>query len=63
MKEDRRIHGDFSDRFDILLEKRPRGVAELRHATLYGKSQLRSLSVTLILKDANCEIERRIHIN
>jgi len=29
----------FRDRFDILLEKRPSGVAELRYAMLYGKSQ------------------------
>jgi hypothetical protein len=31
----------FRDRFDILLEKRPSGVAELIYAMLYGKSQLR----------------------
>ena len=30
----------FRDRFDILLEKRPSGVAELRHTMLYGKSQI-----------------------
>jgi hypothetical protein len=28
------------DRFDILLEKKSSGVAELRYAMLYGKSQL-----------------------
>jgi hypothetical protein len=30
----------FRDRFDILLEKRPSGIAELRYTMLYGKSQL-----------------------
>ena len=28
----------FRDRFDILLEKRPSGVAELRYIMVYGKS-------------------------
>jgi hypothetical protein len=31
----------FRDRFDILLEKRPSGVAELIYAMSYGKSQVR----------------------
>jgi hypothetical protein len=31
----------FRDRLDILLEKRPSGVAELRYAMLYGKSQIK----------------------
>jgi len=30
----------FRDRFDILLEKRLSGVAELRYTMLYGKSQI-----------------------
>ena len=30
----------FRDSFDVLLEKRLRGVAELRHTMLYGKSQI-----------------------
>ncbi len=30
----------FRDRFDILLEKSPNGVAELRYIMVYGKSQL-----------------------
>ena len=30
----------FRDRFDILLEKRPSGVAELRYIMVYGKSQV-----------------------
>ncbi len=34
----------FRDRFDILLEKRPSGVAELRYAMLYGKSQVRCIN-------------------
>ena len=31
----------FRDRFDILLEKRPGGVAGLRYTILYGKSQVK----------------------
>jgi hypothetical protein len=31
----------FREKFDILLEKRPSGVAGLRHTMLYGKSQIR----------------------
>jgi len=31
----------FRDRFDILLEKRPSGVAELRYTMVYGKSQIK----------------------
>jgi hypothetical protein len=31
----------FRDRFDILLEKRPSGIAELRYKMLYGKSQIK----------------------
>ena len=30
----------FRDRFDILLEKRLRGVAELRYKRLYGKCEV-----------------------
>jgi len=30
----------FRDRFDILLEKRPSGVAELRYIMVYGKSEV-----------------------
>jgi len=30
----------FRDRFGILLEKRPSGVAELRYIMVYGKSQI-----------------------
>ena len=33
------------DRFDILLEKKFRGVAELRYIMVYGKSQLMLLGV------------------
>ncbi len=33
----------FRDRFDILLGKRPSGVAELRYAMLCGKSQTISI--------------------
>ena len=29
----------FRDRFEILLEKRPSGVAELRYIMVYGKSE------------------------
>ncbi len=31
---------NFRDQFDILLEKRLSGVAELRYIVVYGKSQL-----------------------
>ena len=34
------IRLSFRDRFDILLEKRPSGVAELRYIMVYGKSEL-----------------------
>jgi len=30
----------FRDRFEILLEKRPSGVAELRYIMVYGKSEI-----------------------
>ena len=33
----------FRDRFDILLEKRPSSVAELRYTMLYGKSQIKEM--------------------
>ncbi len=32
---------DFQDRLDIILKKRPSGVAELRYTILYGKSQVK----------------------
>ena len=38
------ICSSFRDRFDILLEKRPSGIAELRYAMLYVKSQVRRRS-------------------
>ncbi len=36
----------FRDRFDILLEKRLSGVAELRYTMLYGKFQISSIILT-----------------
>jgi hypothetical protein len=41
----------FRDRFDILLEKRPSGVAELRYAMLYGKTQ-----VIVVIETPHCYI-------
>ena len=38
---------NFRDRFDILLEKRLSGVAELIYAMLYGKSQLNNKERTM----------------
>jgi len=42
----------FRDRFDILLEKRPSGIVDLRYAVVYGKSQMKkvlSSSICLVL--------------
>jgi len=35
----------FRDRFDILLKKRPGGVAELRYEMLYGKSRIKEITM------------------
>ena len=39
----------FSDRYDILLEKKLSSVAGLMYIMLYGKSQLKGLSVVTVL--------------
>jgi hypothetical protein len=37
------LYFDFWGRFDILLEKRLSGVAELRYTMLYGKSRIKGI--------------------